>query len=173
MRTGNVLKRGRQSNCGCLASELKRGNRYAARHGHTSKVLPRRSPEYVSWSSMIQRCTDSGHASYPNYGAKGVRVCQDWLTSFERFLLDMGPRPPGHSIDRIDPLGNYEPSNCRWATNKAQQNNRSNSRVVVVDGARMTITQLAELAGIPPRTAFNRVNKLGRSDLSLAEIQQT
>lgn len=74
---------------------------------------------------MKQRCLDVGHKDYARYGAQGIRVCDRWLNSFTAFLEDMGPRPsPAHSIDRINPFGNYEPGNCRWADPKTQRHNR-------------------------------------------------
>jgi hypothetical protein len=78
-----------------------------------------------SWNWMMSRCYDSWNASYPHYGGRGIRVCERWLT-FANFLEDMGPRPDGMSIDRIDGTRNYEPGNCRWATKGEQSANRRN-----------------------------------------------
>lgn len=90
------------------------------KHGHTAGG--RRSPEYVSWLNMIARCTNPKHPGWKWYGGKGVRVCDRWLT-FENFFIDMGERPTGKSIDRINSHGAYEPGNCRWATSKEQNRN--------------------------------------------------
>jgi len=81
--------------------------------------------EYNSYVMMKTRCYDDRHVAYKDYGGRGIRVCVRWLESFENFLMDMGPKPgPEYSIDRIDPDGHYELSNCRWATPEVQANNQ-------------------------------------------------
>src|SRR5206468_1663320 len=81
-------------------------------------------PTYRSWYAMKARCTNSNHTSYHHYGGRGITVCERWLNSFEAFLTDMGDRPEGTSLDRIDVNGNYEPSNCKWSTPSEQANNK-------------------------------------------------
>lgn len=82
-------------------------------------------PEYRSWRMMLERCYNPKHISYKEYGGRGIRVQHDWLADFSKFLSDMGLRPtPNHSLDRIDPDGNYTKENCRWATAKEQANNQ-------------------------------------------------
>lgn len=78
-----------------------------------------------TWVSMLWRIDDSRNASYARYGGRGISVCERWR-DFANFLADMGPRPVGHTLDRIDNDGNYEPGNCRWATKKDQESNKSN-----------------------------------------------
>lgn len=81
--------------------------------------------EYVAWCNMISRCYNSNNTSYKNYGGSGVSVCARWKTSFEKFYTDMGNRPSArHSLDRIDPYGDYSKENCRWATPDTQSRNK-------------------------------------------------
>jgi hypothetical protein len=86
---------------------------------------------YVSWYAMKQRCTNPNNKSYAGYGARGVTICERWL-SFENFHADMGDRPEGHTLDRIDNARGYEPENCRWATHREQ---RMNQRRMAVDAS--------------------------------------
>ena len=112
---------------------------------------------------MIARCYDPRSRGFSNYGARGIEVCDRWRHSFANFLADIGTRPsPRHTLDRIDSDGNYEPTNCRWATWIAQQNNRRNNRILVCDGESKTLAEWARTIGLPLTTLVNRL-KLGWS----------
>jgi len=81
--------------------------------------------EYSAWYNMVQRCHNPHHPAFVWYGARGIEVCERWRDDFSQFLSDMRPRPPGHSLDRIDNDAGYTPENCRWATRSVQQRNRN------------------------------------------------
>ncbi len=94
----------------------------SVKHNHRSNG--RKSPTYQSWRCMKERCIYTTHVKYADYGGRGIKVCDRWMNSFLNFLEDMGPRPEGKTLDRIDPNGNYEPSNCKWSTKKQQEWNK-------------------------------------------------
>lgn len=110
---GSNLKRANTKSCGCVRYDK------VTKHGRSKSL------EYKTWVSMIRRCTKENEKDYPRYGGRGIKVCDSWLNSFENFYADMGERPSlNHSIDRFNVNGNYEPSNCRWATSSQQERNK-------------------------------------------------
>jgi hypothetical protein len=108
---------------------------------------------------MRKRCLDPKNHNYARYGGRGIRVCDRWLNSFEAFLHDVGERPPGTTLDRIDCDRGYEPGNCRWATPKTQARNRRNTITVSVDGSEMPLAEYAEVSGIKYATLFQRMKR--------------
>jgi hypothetical protein len=126
------------------------------------EICNSKKPSYKSWEGMIYRCNNPKSISYKNYGERGIKVCKRWESSYSNFIEDMGEKPSSkHTIERIDMNGNYEPSNCKWATYKEQMSNKRNNRFVVFMGERLTVTQLAERVGIPDGVLHSRIFKLG------------
>lgn len=119
---GNLIS-GISKSCGCWDSEVTAlRNRQNTQHGHS--IGGKTSREYNSWTAMIKRCYRPRDISYHLYGGRGIKVCQRWRDSFQHFFNDMGLRPKNTTLDRKDPYGNYEPSNCRWATHLEQAHNK-------------------------------------------------
>ena len=116
---------------------------------------------YQIWNSMKQRCSNPNAISYPRYGARGISVCPEWENSFASFrdwAITHG-YADNLTIDRIENDGNYEPSNCRWATNKEQQNHTSYTRLYTYNGETLSIMQWAEKTGIHPNMLYKRLNR--------------
>ena len=115
------MRNGEATSCGCLRRETT-----GLLHTKHNKS---KTPEFRTWAAMINRCTNKGGNDYHYYGGRGIQVCQRWLDSFEMFLADMGEKPtPKHTIERVNNNGNYEPSNCKWATRLEQGQNTRRSR---------------------------------------------
>jgi hypothetical protein len=126
--SGRKLRHGHTRSCGCLVVDSMKA--VSTKHGKT------KTPEFRSWKSMLSRCsTTATNKGTKHYAARGIKVCDRWMDCFENFLEDMGPKPtPRHSLDRIDVNGNYEPSNCRWATWTEQARNKRNVIYVTING---------------------------------------
>ena len=119
---------------------------------------------YHAWQAMKTRCYNKNFHAYPNYGARGITVCERWLASFENFYEDMGEKPCGKSLDRINNDKGYSKENCRWATNEEQQRNRRWAKLLTYKGVTKPIAEWAEITGIPYRTILGRLKKFGNKD---------
>lgn len=126
------------------------------RHGEGGHREP--SGTWRTWRAMIQRCLHRGAADFPGYGGRGITVCDRWRV-FENFRDDMGPRPPGATIERIDNDGGYEPGNCRWATWREQANNKRTNRRLSHAGVTLTMAEWAEKLGIRYGTLSERLRR--------------
>ncbi len=119
------------------------------------------TPEYRSWLSMKTRCRNPKAPNFHLYGGRGIAVCKRWL-SFESFLADMGYRPPGTSLDRVDNALGYFRENCRWSTAKEQASNRRNNRLITIGYETLTLTEWARRAGISDTAMLYRVRPMTR-----------
>jgi hypothetical protein len=156
---GAAMRAGKIQSCGCLQREAAAsiGGR-SLKHGATSGH--KKTAEYKCWADMRRRCDTPSQTSYHKYGGRGIRVCERWDTSFENFLADMGTKPtPQHSLDRIDPNGNYEASNCRWATIREQSLNRRNTRFVIFNNVRFPLDEFCRQRGLSPETVWRRLQR--------------
>lgn len=143
---GNGLKRGSTKSCGCLSRDSSRERN--STHGQNRRD-GKRTAEYRVWSNMKYRCFNPNYKEFHYYGGRGITVCERWL-KFENFYEDMGKRPsPKHSLDRCPNVnGNYEPSNCRWATTHEQANCKRNNVWIEYNGVKKTKAQWANFFSI-------------------------
>jgi hypothetical protein len=147
-----VLRKRLSRSCGCLKLEILA--KRSTKHGHSPAAKV--SPTYNSWAGMVARCTNPRHTHYAYYGGRGITVCDRWLV-FADFLADMGEKPNGLSIDRIDNSKGYEPGNCRWATATRQMRNKRNNRILVFNGEPRSVAEWGEILGIPPAMIRDRM----------------
>ena len=145
------LKSGHTSSCGCVG--LASRQEALTKHGYWGSRL------YNTWHGMIQRCTNPNSRSYSRYGGRGIRVCTEWRNSFEAFCdwATANGYSDELTIDRIDVNGNYEPSNCRWATKQEQANNRRTSSIIAFKGESHTLAEWSRITGIKRSTIVSRL----------------
>lgn len=151
---GTSITNGQAKSCGCLRAELKakylKENRPALKHGMSA------TPTYQTWSNMKKRCYNVACKDFPQYGGRGIKVCKRWRDSFQAFFYDMGERPKGLTLDRINNNGDYAPENCRWATTREQSLNTSRNVCVTIGSKTHTITQWCEILGLDKGVIFSR-----------------
>ena len=141
----------RNKTCGC--------ERYIRKHGFANKIR-----EYAIWKSIKGRCYNKSDQSYKKYGGRGIRVCDRWLESFSNFLSDIGFSPTKkHSIDRINNDGNYEPLNCRWATNTQQTRNQSSNIIILYKNQEKNLSEWCEILNLNYHTIYGRIKSYGWS----------
>ena len=134
--------------CGCLQKES--AKEFLTTHGGSYTA------SYASWRKMRSRCLNENDRHYDNYGGRGIKICKRWM-KFENFWKDMGNRPQGMSIDRIDRDGDYIPDNCRWATKRLQQNNRKANHYIEIDGVKQSLSDWAREKGMSTQTIHWRL----------------
>lgn len=151
---GYNLTRGVCTSCGCV--RIERLVQMNKTHGKSNHIL------FSKWEHMKDRCYNPKDKRYKNYGGRGIKICDEWLNSFESFYewsLENGYQD-GLSIDRIDVNGNYEPNNCRWTTWDVQCNNRTNNVYIEYNGEIKTLKQWCDILNIDYKKAHNRIHKL-------------
>ena len=156
---GNKLRRGSVVSCGCYKNAMI--GKASATHKRTGQ------PTHRSWVRMMSRCRNPRNNKFASYRGRGITVCKRWH-SFAAFLEDMGERPSTkHSIDRIDPNGNYEPGNCRWATSREQNRNRRDNRLFTLHGETLCLAEWAERIGSHGTTITDRLARGWSIELAL------
>lgn len=155
------LKRGFVRSCGCLKKEQDRIN-LTANHSHKMS----RTRLYHTWQQMKRRCNNPNDKSFERYGGRGIKVCEEWEKSFERFMVWAlaNGYSDEKSLDRINNNGNYEPENCRWVTNKEQSRNRRSNIKITYKNKYVTLMELSELTGIPYGTLHARYERGDRGE---------
>lgn len=151
-RPHTAFTTGNTRSCGCLHAEsVKTSSRT---HGKRS------SPIWHIWQQMLQRCNNPSSGGYKKYGARGIQVCLEWH-DFETFYADMGDRPEGMTLGRIDNDAGYSKENCRWETPAQQARNKRNTTMLVLDGKSVSLQDLADRHGVPARILRERLFRLG------------
>lgn len=174
--------------CECMPGVYKKINIYKVKTGHTKSCgcLKRSrlkthgmfgTPEYTTWQSMKDRCYNPNNSHYADYGGRGITVCERWLEpgkGFENFFEDMGSRPTDcrRSLDRKDNEGNYELTNCRWATDQEQHENKRSNQFITYNGITQTIGRWAEELGVIYQTLRNRIRTMSLEDAMTRPIRE-
>lgn len=150
--SGVNIRHNKTKSCGCLRKLNHSGKTHGLYYTTSHSV----------WRNMKTRCNNPKSDRYKWYGRRGIKVCKRWEL-FENFYADMGEKPKGLTLERIDNNKGYSKKNCKWATHKEQANNRRTSRILTLNGVSLTIAQWSEKLNILPATICNRINKSGWS----------
>lgn len=151
---GLNLKNGHTKSCGCYQQECR--IKYNTKHS-----LAHKTPLYGIWNGIKQRCLNKNNKNYKNYGNRGIKICDKWTNDFNSFYnwAIQNNYQEGLSIDRINVNGNYEPNNCRWVTQKIQQNNKRNNIFITYNNETHTIAEWAEIFKINKNLLYQRLNR--------------
>jgi hypothetical protein len=162
----HAVTTGNTKSCGCFKRQ--RVREVSVTHGGTG------TPEYRSYYEMRKRCLNPRNHAYDRYGGRGITICDRWLSGFENFRADMGPRPsPRHSLDRIDNHGPYSPDNCRWATGEEQCNNRRSTRLLTAEGRTMGLKEWCEELGVSRYLMVTRMDAGMAAEEVVADFRRT
>lgn len=154
LKNSAALSNSKLKSCGCLTKAIIRKAKTKHGQSHKNDGAPTRT--YKCWCGMKARCTQSSRKGWFDYGGRGITFCERW-NSFENFLEDMGEAPKKMTLDRINVNGNYEPSNCRWASAKQQANNRKNNTLITYQGKTQTLQQWSDEIGVARDTLSLRI----------------
>ena len=147
--TGNHLRCGKTKSCGC--------HKGGVTHGHTrNRVVTR---DYSTYLAMVKRCVNPNDDAWHLYGGRGITVCDRWRNSFQAYLEDMGPKPEGLTLDRINVNGNYEPGNCRWATWKVQRDNQRPKQIKkhLTSLGNLSVKEMSKVTGLSDQCLYRRL----------------
>lgn len=143
--------KGRDVTCGC-------GTRAALSEAKRNPCAKSHKKSYHVWRMMLKRCNDPTYQAYPNYGARGIQVCERWHV-YANFVADMGEPPDKHDLERKDNMRGYSPENCGWRTRRRNANNKRNNRHININGVQYTVSQAARKFDVPPSTALYRATR--------------
>lgn len=168
------IKGQKVKSCGCVKSKLVVETRKHIK-GHKTEDNRSKHPLYGTWFLMISRCENIKNKRYSEWGGRGIKVCDEWhdFWNFVKWSDSVGGRPKGYTIDRIDNNGNYEPSNCRWASRSQQQNNTSANVKITYNDETKTIAEWSKITGIKHQTLLGRYNSGWSADKIIETIPIT